>query len=92
MTRDMEKTMERIDPLELISDPKLSNLLNISLRTFARWDADPNNDFPAPVIINVRKYRRRAEIEAWLHKRALASLEPAAKPARRPPTATASQA
>lgn len=90
--RRMGKMMTERDPLELMRDPQVAKLLNVSLRTIARWDADPNNDFPPPVNINARKYRRRAEIEVWLHKRALASLEPAAKPARRPPTAAASQA
>ncbi len=80
------------DPLVLIPDPKVAKLLNVSLRTIARWDADPDNDFPPPVIISARKYRRRAQIEAWLHKRAIAYLESAAKPARTPPGATASQA
>lgn len=74
--------MEQHDPLELIADPALAKLLNVSLRTFARWDADSKNDFPRPVVINGRKFRRRAKIETWLHERALASLAPT-KPAPR---------
>jgi hypothetical protein len=72
----MEKTkvFESRDPLDLIADPKLARLLGVSLRTLARWDADPDNDFPAPVILNGRKYRRRGQVEAWLHERALTAL------------------
>jgi predicted DNA-binding transcriptional regulator AlpA len=66
--------MERIDPLELISDPKLAQLLNLSLRSFARWDAEAGNDFPKPVYINRRKFRRRGEIEEWLRRCARDSL------------------
>lgn len=91
VTHSTEKT-EAMDPLELIADPKLARLLNVSLRSLARWDADKKNNFPPPVLINSRKFRRRAEIEAWLHERALASLQPAPNPVRRPPAETASEA
>ena len=70
------------DPLELLADPKVARLLSVSLRTLARWDADPNSDFPPPVIHNGRKYRQRQALEAWLRKRALDSLQANAKPGR----------
>jgi hypothetical protein len=43
--------------------------------TLARWDDDPNMNFPKPILINGRKHRRVCEIEAWLNGRALASLD-----------------
>ncbi len=63
-----------LDNFELIPDPQLAKKLGKSLRTFARWDAEPASDFPAPVVINKRKHRRVVEIEAWLNRRAPASL------------------
>jgi hypothetical protein len=63
------------DNLELIADPVLAKKLGRSLRTLARWDDDPSLGFPKPVVINKRKYRRVHEVEAWLNKRALASLD-----------------
>jgi predicted DNA-binding transcriptional regulator AlpA len=62
------------DNLELIADPVLAKKLGRSLRTLARWDDDHSLGFPKPIVINKRKHRRVAEIEAWLSRRALASL------------------
>jgi predicted DNA-binding transcriptional regulator AlpA len=71
-----QKTMlEPSDPLELIRDPAVAKLLNVSLRSIARWDKDPEDDFPEPIVINGRKYRRRAKLEEWMRKRALTSLQ-----------------
>lgn len=64
-----------LDNLELIPDPQLAKKLGKSLRTLARWDDDPSLGFPKPVVINRRKHRRAHEVEAWLNKRALASLD-----------------
>jgi predicted DNA-binding transcriptional regulator AlpA len=66
---------KHIDSLELIADPKLAKLLGFSLRSFCRWDADENLGFPPPISINGRNHRRRADIEAWLRERALASFK-----------------
>lgn len=65
----------QIDDLELIADPKLAKLLGFSLRSFARWDNDPSTGFPAPIKINGRNHRRRAEVDAWLKARALGSMK-----------------
>ncbi len=65
--------------IELVADPVLAKKLGKSLRTLARWDDDPSLGFPKPVVINCRKHRRVAEIEAWLNRRALASLDNGAK-------------
>jgi hypothetical protein len=34
-------------------------------RTLSRWDRNPELNFPKPIIINHRKYRDEAELEAW---------------------------
>jgi len=70
-----------LDNLELIPDPALAKKLGKSLRTLARWDDDASLGFPPPVVINKRKHRRVHEIEAWLSRRALASLGSKAKEA-----------
>ncbi len=79
--------LDTVDPLELIADPKLAKLLDVSLRSIARWDEadDGENKIPAPVVINGRKYRRRAEVEAWLRKRALIALAPQKTTSRKAP-------
>jgi predicted DNA-binding transcriptional regulator AlpA len=59
-------TEQKADPLDLIRDPQVAKLLGVSLRTLARWDADPDNNFPRPIIVNARKSRPRGELEAWL--------------------------
>ncbi len=71
--------MSALDNLELIPDPQLAKKLGKSLRTFARWDEKPEMGFPKPIPINGRKHRRVRDIEAWLNKRALASLGDGAK-------------
>jgi hypothetical protein len=37
----------------------------VSDRTVARWERNPNLNFPKPLIINGRKYRDEAELDAW---------------------------
>jgi hypothetical protein len=37
----------------------------VSDRTVARWERDPRLNFPKPLIINGRKYRDEAELDAW---------------------------
>lgn len=54
------------DPLELMPDPQVARVLGVSLRTLARWDANPELGFPLPTVINRRKFRRRVELDAWV--------------------------
>jgi hypothetical protein len=37
----------------------------ISDRTLARWERDPVLNFPAPTLINLRKYYDLAELDEW---------------------------
>lgn len=42
----------------------------ISAMTEWRWSHDPEMDFPRPIVINRRKYFRRADLLSWLETRA----------------------
>ncbi len=85
-----------IDDLTLISDPALAKELNKSLRSFARWDADPNSTFPRPIYIHRRKHRRVKQVEEWLRACALEAIDkqPGAvsKSARQAPATIAAEA
>jgi hypothetical protein len=39
-------------------------------RTIARWERNPRLGFPAALVVNHRKYRRLAELQAWDRVRA----------------------
>jgi hypothetical protein len=54
---------------ELIPDARVAQRYGVHSITVGRWDANHELGFPAPVIINRRKYRRRAELEAWERSR-----------------------
>jgi predicted DNA-binding transcriptional regulator AlpA len=66
--------MTATDNPKLIPDPQVARELGRNLRTLARWDKDPELNFPKPVRIKRRKYRRADEMAAWLNGRPLASL------------------
>jgi DNA topoisomerase IA len=56
------------DPDELISDPRVTRELNVSLMTLWRWDRDPEMaaiGWPARVQIRRRNYRSRAAFEQF---------------------------
>jgi hypothetical protein len=63
---------------KLIPDAQVAQRYGVVLRTLARWDANQNLGFPAPAIINSRKYRAVEELDAWDRARALASQSNAA--------------
>ncbi|MCC3247431.1 DNA-binding protein [Methylocystis sp. WRRC1] len=50
---------------ELMGTSALAKALGVSTRTVDRWWNDPNVGFPAPTIINRRKYFSAAEVRAW---------------------------
>jgi hypothetical protein len=50
---------------ELIPDARVAERYGVHSITVSRWDADDKLGFPAPVVINRRKYRRRSELETW---------------------------
>lgn len=65
--------MTATDNPKLIPDPQVAKDLGRSLRTLARWDEDPKLNFPKPVPIKGRKYRRADELAAWLKARVLSA-------------------
>jgi hypothetical protein len=38
---------------------------NVSDRTVARWERDPDLNFPKPLVINRRKYFSEDDLTAW---------------------------
>jgi hypothetical protein len=54
----------------LLPDPKTAGRYDVTTRTLARWDTNPALGFPAPIIINNRKYRRLSELVRWERARA----------------------
>jgi hypothetical protein len=50
---------------DLIPDARVAERYGVSTRTIPRWDADPDLGFPDPVVINGRRYRRRADLERF---------------------------
>ena len=54
------------DDLGLIPDAEVARLLNVNPKTPKRWDEDPKLNYPKPVYINGRKYRKRGELKSWI--------------------------
>jgi predicted DNA-binding transcriptional regulator AlpA len=78
------------DDRELIPDAEAAYSLGVSVRTLIRWDNRSELDFPKPVRVNGRRFRRPVEIAKWVAKRAKAerrpkphSLDRRSKPAKR---------
>ena len=49
----------------LIPDPKVCERYGVTPMSLWRWDHKPELNFPKPIVINRRKYRDEAELEAW---------------------------
>jgi hypothetical protein len=50
----------------LIPDPIVAReRYHVNPRTLRRWDANPDLKFAPPIIINGRRYRRRADLEQF---------------------------
>lgn len=60
------------DDDQLDPDIKVAKQLGIHRKSILRWDRRPELNFPKPVWINGRKYRRRAEIREFLRRAAVA--------------------
>jgi hypothetical protein len=58
---------EAVDP-----DAKVAKQLGIHIKSLIRWDARPGLNFPKPIYINGRKYRRRREVQDFLRRAAVA--------------------
>jgi hypothetical protein len=48
-----------------LPDRKVCERYGVCSRTLARWDRNLNLAFPQPTVINGRKYRDEAELNAW---------------------------
>ena len=66
----MATTISIPSPDDLLPDLKVAERYQVTLRTVHRWDEDPELDFPKPLWIRNRKYRRVKELERWERKRA----------------------
>jgi hypothetical protein len=52
--------------MALLPDPQVArDRYKVNPRTIVRWDADPDLKFPPPTVINNRKYRDVAALDAW---------------------------
>lgn len=61
-------------PKRLLSESQVRQRYgNRSPATMWRWDRDPKLGFPKPIIINNRKYRDEAELDAFDEARRAAS-------------------
>jgi predicted DNA-binding transcriptional regulator AlpA len=58
---------------ELVPDPQVCERYSIVPMTLWRWDHDNTLQFPKPVRIRRRKYRRLSELVAWERAQARAS-------------------
>ena len=58
---------DAVDP-----DAKVAKQLGIHIKSLLRWDARPGLNFPKPIYINGRKYRRRREVQDFLRRAAVA--------------------
>ena len=54
----------------LLPDPAVAARYQVTSRTTDRWDRQPGLNFPRPIRINHRKYRRLSELESWERDRA----------------------
>jgi hypothetical protein len=58
------------DDDEYIPRARLKKRYNKSEQTIWRWERQKGLSFPAAIVINGRKYYRRAELENWERCRA----------------------
>jgi hypothetical protein len=58
---------DAVDP-----DAKVAKQLGIHIKSLMRWDTRPGLNFPKPIYINGRKYRRRREVQDFLRRAAVA--------------------
>jgi hypothetical protein len=66
----MPITISIPSPDDLLPDLQVAQRYQVTLRTVARWDEDPELDFPKAFRVKGRKYRRVKELESWERKRA----------------------
>jgi hypothetical protein len=49
----------------LLSDRRVAERYDVSVRTLARWDETAGLGFPPPIYIRDRRYRALAALETW---------------------------
>lgn len=57
--------MEAITTTRLLTERAVASRYSITTRTLFRWDRDQKLGFPAPIVINGRKYRDTAALDAF---------------------------
>ena len=57
------------DSSGLLPDPRVAARYQVTSRTIDRWDRQAGLNFPKPIRINNRKYRRLDELETWERQR-----------------------
>jgi predicted DNA-binding transcriptional regulator AlpA len=55
---------------QLIATTPLARALGVDDRTIYRWCNDPRVEFPAPIVINRRKYWDTEAVRAWRERMA----------------------
>lgn len=63
----------------LAADSKVARQLGVHPKTLPRWDRRPDLQFPRPVYINGRRYRRLDEVADFVRR---AAVEHASKPSK----------
>lgn len=53
------------DERSLVPTREVVRRYGVTDRTLAAWTARRETEFPLPVVVNGRKFWRRAELEAW---------------------------
>jgi hypothetical protein len=49
----------------LLPDPVVARRYGVHPHTLRRWDKNPDLGFPPVVVVNNRRYRKIAELDAW---------------------------
>jgi hypothetical protein len=59
-----------------LASPAVAKRYSKCTKTIERWEKDQSLNFPRPMIINGRKFRRLRELEAWEIRRAALCTSP----------------
>jgi len=67
----MGTTTTTLDDDGVDPDSKVAKQLGIHIKSLIRWDRRSELNFPKPIYINGRKYRRRREVQDFLRRAAV---------------------
>jgi hypothetical protein len=56
---------ETTDKSVLLPDPAVAKRYGVHPLTLRRWDKNPDLGFPQVIVVNNRRYRKIAELDAW---------------------------